>query len=233
MTNLHKNVSIKHILSLTAMGLAAIAIIAVGATMISDPEPAQAQATSINVQAVQGGSNATTDDIRSYSADINWAPNSALAKYRWSISDSNGKEVRSTPLANLSNSTVSFDVDWSVYGVGEYDVCAYGQIHNTEGDIVSFSNPKDYIDSLFTEDNSCTTIIVEEGEGEGEPDSCTSETVSGETVTATISSSLIGGSTGVAGTDENRNNSTQTIVFSDYISGDEYVDAVSFTADLY
>jgi len=226
MTNLHKNVSIKHILSLTAMGLAAIAIIAVGATMISDPEPAQAQATSINVQAVQGGSNATTDETRSYSADINWVPNYSVvnirwrAKYRWSISDSNGKEVQITPLANLSNSTVSFDVDWSVYGVGEYDVCAYGQVYNSEG-------------QLNTEDNSCTSITVEEGEGEGEPDSCTSETVSGETVTATISSSLIGGSTGVAGTDENRNNSTQTIVFSDYISGDEYVDAVSFTADLY
>jgi len=194
--------------------------------MISDPEPAQAQATSINVQAVQGGSNATTDDIRSYSADINWVPNYSVvnyrwrAKYRWSISDSNGKEVQTTPLANLSNSTVSFDVDWSDYGVGEYDVCAYGQVYNSEG-------------QLNTEDNSCTSITVEEGEGEGEPDSCTSETVSGETVTATISSSLIGGSTGVAGTDENRNNSTQTIVFSDYISGDEYVDAVSFTADLY
>jgi len=209
MTNLHKNVSIKHILSLTAMGLAAIAIIAVGATMISDPEPAQAQATSINVQAVQGGAHATTDDIRSYSADINWAPNSALAKYRWSISDSNGKAVQITPLANLSNSTVSFDVDWSVYGVGGYDVCAYGQIYNTEG-------------QLITEDNSCTSITVEEGE----PDSCRVVPLPSYSINAY---SFSRGSNNESGSDSEGS----SITFSDYTNSDEFVKQVKYTDRVY
>jgi hypothetical protein len=192
------------------MGLAAIAIIAVGATMISDPEPAQAQATSINVQAVQGGAHATTDEIRSYSADINWAPNSALAKYRWSIrSYSNGKEVQITPLANLSNSTVSFDVDWSVYGVGGYDVCVYGQIYNSEG-------------RLITEDNSCGSITVEEGE----PDSCRVVPLSSSSINAWSFSS---GSNNESGSDSEGS----SITFSDYTNSDEFVKQVKYTGRVY
>ena len=212
MTNLHKNVSIKHILSLTAMGLAAIAIIAVGATMISDPEPAQAQATSINVQAVQGGAHATTDEIRSYSADINWAPNSALAKYRWSIRRyGNVQAAQITPLANLSNSTVSFDVDWSVYGVGGYDVCAYGQIHNSEGQVIA-------------EDNSCTSITVEEGEGE--PDSCRVVPLSSSSINAY---SFSRGSNNESGSDSEGS----SITFSDYTNSDEFVKQVKYTGRVY
>jgi hypothetical protein len=96
--------------------------------------------------------------------------------------------------------------------VGGYDVCAYGQIHNSEGQVIA-------------EDNSCTSITVEEGEGEegeGEPDSCRVVPLPSYSINAY---SLSRGSHNESGSDSDGS----SITFSDYTNSDEFVKQVKYT----
>ncbi|MEX2514690.1 MAG: hypothetical protein WD335_00995 [Candidatus Paceibacterota bacterium] len=215
MTNLHKNISARHILTLTASALAVVALIAVGAMTITDPEPAQAQSPCF-IDFVQHPSAIVDEEAGPYHIEGTCDAPNYISYGLWNVTDDEWLIGPTTQWVNTDGIDFSATTDWTFSSVGDKQVEARV---NYDADVGTYTY------SYADRDVRTITVSPAGGGGGGSGGSCSwNNSVPGEEISYYESVEAVLSAYGKSDSES----VTHTINFSDYIDTDEYVKSINF-----